>query len=475
MAVNTFPSSTASSGGTLPFQSSGLHTTYVSLNAYQTALPVPTTLSTTGPNYFVYNSVTSNGTTSISNLVLAYLYAQTTATAFSNTTSKAYVQPFYTTNTIGNTLIGVSIPYTPSAMLTYNINGTVGDTYTNYVAYDGPVTGTTTVTMAGIAYLNGKVIAGGSGTLNNTRIYTSTATDSNGAVSTWSTATVTGATNWLNLSSAAYGNGLYVVGSTTNVVAYSTNATTWSTAATYGSAFPSNSLVYGNGIFAMRSSSTTAILTSTNATTWSTSATISAAASSSFQNSLCFHNGYFIAGDNSGNITYSTNCVSWSTVASGASGTSIFRGATYCKGIYYALFYDGASTNTLTYSTNLTTWTNYSSGLTINTFVQFDNSAGNYIHVYGVNPSSFPTIYSYIAGSGWTNYNSYVGNNSPGNYIGSVPAVDSNGGFHSLTLNNSSATPVSTTSYMRPYAVYNNTTYPFTISAYSGQTPTATI
>ena len=333
--------------------------------------------------------------------------------------------------------------------------------------------GSSSYQIGAIYYINGKWFAAGFGGSNNNVIHWATSINSAGAPTAWGAQGV-GSAYWCG--GMTYGNGTYVIANTQqNYVAYSSNGTSWATATTYSTAGWGfyGGVAYGNGIFVGRSNSTAQIMTSTNGTTWSLGSIIGSAAS--YPNGISYYNGYFIAGDNSGNVWYSTNASAWSSASAGLGTTCQFVSSTFSNGVYFANFNGGAITQYGTaYSTNLATWTVIAGSYAYVTGYPSNQNPNGPTYPFLYNPGGSTPSTGYSAGQAPISATFNLNNkNDNGTYFGYAQqvmgAVDNNGG-------------VLTAIYMAGATAHNqfrffkgNPGNSGTIAVWSGATPTVTI
>ena len=193
----------------------------------------------------------------------------------------------------------------------------------------------------------------------------------------------------------AYGNGVYVAGSTNANIRVSTDMKTWTSVfahtppsstspssiesivygeksffACYGSVLSASDdgyswsqvtnfstviteLSYVNGLlFAETLSGTFA---STTGFTWSTTNVLG-----SGWNGITFGNGLYVAVGNAGSITYSSNLSSWTSATSNVSSSTAIRSVAYSNGIFVAVGDSGV----IRTSTNAVTWATRTNPLT---------------------------------------------------------------------------------------------------------------
>lgn len=219
-----------------------------------------------------------------------------------------------------------------------------------------------------------------------------------------------GASAWTEVTSpsndvyygVAYGIGLYVIagGSSISMALSSTNLSSWSPYfhIAQGNLF---TITYGNGIFVIGSSSGW-VGTSTNGTSWTGRI---GGDSAGRRNVSLYANGRYLIGGNlfagGGRVSTSTDGITWTTVTL-AGAPSVPGGLTYGLGNYY--YCSGSNIYT---STDSITWTLGTSGTstTINAI-----GYGNGLFVYAGSSSMIATSTN---GSSWTQRNFGVSGATP--------------------------------------------------------------
>ena len=178
---------------------------------------------------------------------------------------------------------------------------------------------------------------------------TSAATSTDGI--TWTLITLPASAAW---HATTYGNGVFVLVSTSTTAATSTDGITW-TLRTLPSASYWYGVAYGNGVFVTAGNGTANAATSTDGITW-TARTIP----TGNWEQMAFGNGVFVTpGRLVGNAAYSTDGITWAT--STIAGGGQFAEITFGNGKFVAAYGDGGSSSSAAVSTNGITWT-------INTF-----------------------------------------------------------------------------------------------------------
>ena len=179
--------------------------------------------------------------------------------------------------------------------------------------------------------------------------------------------TVTSNFDITNVSTIAYGNGLWVAGGYTGTIRTSTNGSTWTTVTSNFGTSQIFSVAYANGLW-IAGGSYGQMRTSANGSTWTT-------VTSNFGTtnilSIAYANGLWIAGGSYGQMRTSANGSTWTTITSNFGLQSILSIA-YANGLWIAGGYQGqmrtspqlynynyniTGNNASYYSTNLTTWT----------------------------------------------------------------------------------------------------------------------
>ena len=151
-----------------------------------------------------------------------------------------------------------------------------------------------------------------------------------------------------SVNSIEYGNSLWTaVGLNGSINVSTDNGTTWTTRTSNFGATSVNTVAFGNGIFVAGASGSAGLRTSTDGITWTSRASSFGSTSIS---SLAYLNGLWLAGGPAGKFSTSTDGISWNT-ANLLSPSQIFSIA-YGDSKYVI----GIKNSTVRYSTNLTDW-----------------------------------------------------------------------------------------------------------------------
>src|SRR5208282_982254 len=221
-----------------------------------------------------------------------------------------------------------------------------------------------------------------------------------------------------NIYSIAFGNGVFVAGSTGGTIARSTdNGVTWGSLITnpFGSA-GIYSIAFGNGVFVACGTGGTIAWSTDNGVTWGS--LITNPFGSASIHSIAFGNGVFVAGGTGGTIARSTdNGVTWGSLITNPFGSDYISSIAFGNGVFVACTNGGQVARSL--DLGLTWGVQYGSNSTItvlstNIFTIAKNGLGRFV-IGGYDSSNIPISYTdYVeAGAGIVN----SGSNSNGSFV----------------------------------------------------------